>query len=80
MAIGSGVVIALGAFATITKAILSSGLMRQPEAALHVPTVREIGKGLMADYVIPLELVALLLTAALIGAAVIAMQERRGAQ
>jgi len=80
MTVGSGVVIALGAFVTITKAILSSGLMRQPEGALRVPTVQQIGKGLMADYVVPLELVALLLTAALIGAAVIAMQERRRAE
>jgi NADH-quinone oxidoreductase subunit J len=80
MTIGSGVVIALGAFVTITKSILSSGLMRQPETALHVPTVQEIGKGLMADYVVPLELVALLLTAALIGATVIAIQERRRAE
>ena len=36
-------------------------------------TVKNIGARLMTDYVLPLEVVALLLTAALIGAVIIAM-------
>ena len=37
--------------------------------------VKRIGEKLMTDYVLPLEVVALLLTAALIGAVIIAMHE-----
>ena len=37
--------------------------------------VKSIGERLMRDYVLPLEVVALLLTAALIGAVIIAMRE-----
>jgi len=40
------------------------------------PGVREIGNQLMTKYVLPLEVIGLLLTAALIGAAIIAMQEK----
>ena len=41
------------------------------------PTVKSIGDKLMTDYVLPLEVVGLLLTAAMIGAVIIAMQERK---
>ena len=40
------------------------------------PTVKKIGDKLMTDYVVPLEVVGLLLTAAMIGAVIIAMQEK----
>ena len=43
-----------------------------PVAAL---TVRQIGQALMTDYVWPLQCVGLLLTAALIGALVLVMEE-----
>jgi NADH-quinone oxidoreductase subunit J len=36
----------------------------------------EIGQALVGNYVLPLEIVALVLTAALIGAVVIAMHEK----
>jgi NADH-quinone oxidoreductase subunit J len=42
------------------------------------PTVKAIGDKLMIDYVLPLEVVGLLLTAAMIGAVIIAMQEKPG--
>jgi NADH-quinone oxidoreductase subunit J len=38
--------------------------------------VRNIGAALMTEYVLPLEILALLLTAATIGAVIIALQER----
>jgi NADH-quinone oxidoreductase subunit J len=52
------------------------------ELPLHMvtnpkPTVKAIGDKLMTDYVLPLEVVGLLLTAAMIGAVIIAMQEKR---
>lgn len=50
-------------------------------AATPVPAapVREIGNRLMHEYVLPLEVMGLLLTAALLGAVIIALQERRDA-
>jgi NADH-quinone oxidoreductase subunit J len=39
--------------------------------------VQPIGDALMHKYVLPLEIMGLLLTAALIGAVVLAMQEKR---
>ena len=39
--------------------------------------VQRLGEKLMKDYVLPLEAVALLLTAALIGAVIIAVQEKQ---
>jgi len=44
------------------------------------PTVKAIGNKLMTDYVLPLEVVGLLLTAAMIGAVIIAVQEKKGAK
>jgi NADH-quinone oxidoreductase subunit J len=43
-------------------------------------TVMDIGNALMGRYVLPLEIVALLLTAALIGAVIVAMHEKEGAR
>ena len=39
-------------------------------------TVLQIGQALMGRYVLPLEIVALLLTAATIGAVIVAMHEK----
>ncbi len=55
----------------ITKSFVSQREMPpQPEA-----TVKQIGNALMTRFVLPLEVVGLLLTAALIGAVIIAMKE-----
>ena len=73
----SGVVVALAVFAGLLWAILkTSGYSRmaQPGAAL---SVRQIGRALMTDYVWPLQCVGLVLTAALIGALVLVMEEKR---
>jgi NADH-quinone oxidoreductase subunit J len=40
-------------------------------------TVRQIGDALMTKYILPLEVTGLLLTAALIGAVIIAMRETK---
>ncbi len=73
-AIGVGVAVAV--FALLGSVILSSraltrGILPPPE-----PTVRQIGEQLMGKYVLPLEVVGLLLTAALIGAVIVAMREK----
>jgi NADH-quinone oxidoreductase subunit J len=43
-------------------------------------TVQEIGIALIGRYVLPLEIVAVLLTAALIGAVIVAMHDKEGAK
>ena len=50
------------------------------ETAVPAVTVLQIGNALMGRYVLPLEIVALLLTAALIGAVIVAMHEKEGAK
>ena len=72
-----GVVIALAVFAGLLWAIMKASelsVAAQPMAAL---TVGQIGAGLMSDYVWPLQCVGLLLTAALVGALVLVMEEKR---
>jgi NADH-quinone oxidoreductase subunit J len=44
--------------------------------AVPAVTVRDIGNALVGRYVLPLEIVALLLTAATIGAVIVAMHEK----
>ena len=73
----SGVLIALAVFAGLMWAIL-----RTPSLSIVPPhvlalTVKQIGQALMTSYVWPLQCVGLLLTAALIGALVLVMEERR---
>jgi NADH-quinone oxidoreductase subunit J len=41
-------------------------------------SVRQIGDQLMTKFILPLEVIGLLLTAALIGAVIIAMREKEG--
>jgi NADH-quinone oxidoreductase subunit J len=71
-----GFVVAVAAFGVLIKAIGSSGVLAA-NADRPAVSVKLIGRELMEKYVLPLEIVALLLTAALVGAAVIALQERR---
>jgi NADH:ubiquinone oxidoreductase subunit 6 (subunit J) len=72
-----GVVVAIAVFASLVWAIL-----RTPTPATAVPpiealTVKRIGEMLMTDYVWPLQCVGILLTAALIGALILVMEEKR---
>ena len=76
-AAGWGIGLAAAAFLTLAGAVVSSMAARRvapPEPAL---SVHAIGEKLMNEYVLPLEVIGLLLTAAMIGAVVIALQERR---
>src|SRR4051795_3256376 len=76
----TGILVALIAFATLAGVIRSSRVLERPEAPMPDISVKDIGSKLMGDYVLPLEIMGLLLTAALIGAAVIAMHEKTGPQ
>lgn len=78
--VGAGVAILV--FATLTGVIVSSSAFDKVVAfnsgtAIEKSTVQSIGTQLMTKYVLPFEVVGLLLTAALIGAVIIAMKEDR---
>jgi NADH-quinone oxidoreductase subunit J len=76
----AGLVIAAGVFAILGWAVLHSTHVLPHETAKPAVTVMDIGNALMGRYVLPLEIVALLLTAALIGAVIVAMHEKEGAR
>jgi NADH:ubiquinone oxidoreductase subunit 6 (subunit J) len=72
-----GLAIAAAVFAVLAWAVLQS----EPAFPLWSPApaviVHDIGAALMSRYVLPLEIVALLLTSALIGAVIVAMHEKK---
>ncbi len=70
-----GLIVALLVAGTLSFSILNSTSLARPAPAAEVST-KQIGEQLMTRYLLPLEVVALLLTAAMIGAVIIAMQER----
>ena len=74
----TGLVAAAGVFAVLGWAVLHSTSVLPHETAKPAVTVMDIGNALMGRYVLPLEIVALLLTAALIGAVIVAMHEKAG--
>jgi NADH-quinone oxidoreductase subunit J len=71
-----GLVIAAAVFAVLGWAVIQSMPYLANQAAPPVVTVGEIGNALMSRYVLPLEIVALLLTAAMVGAVIVAMHEK----
>ena len=73
----TGSLIAALVFAVLAWAIHSSGLSSRIAPPQFDAAVHPIGDALMHKYVLPLEIMGLLLTAALIGAVVLAMQEKR---
>ena len=70
------VVVAAGVFAVLGWAVLRSVRALPPQSALPAVTVRDIGNALVGRYVLPLEIVALLLTAATVGAVIVALHEK----
>ena len=73
----SGAVVALAVFAGLVWAILGTSGLGITASAVEPLTVRRIGEVLMTDYVWPLQCIGLVLTAALLGALVLVMEEKR---
>jgi NADH-quinone oxidoreductase subunit J len=71
-----GLAIAAGIFAVLGWAVIASSKALPSETAAPAVTVHDIGVALMGRYVLPLEIVALLLTAATIGAVIVALHEK----
>ena len=72
-----GVVIALAVFGGLVWSVLKTQSLPTVPPHIRALTVRRIGEALMTSYVWPLQCVGLLLTAALIGALVLVMEEKR---
>ena len=81
---GHGVSPYLGAGLVLLGAVLAGILINAvfatrlflAEAPAPTPSVRELGIALMTSHIIPLEVIGLLLTVALLGAVVLALPER----
>lgn len=72
----SGFVIALTVFGALLWAILHTPTVASTAPPLDALTVKRIGEVLMTDYVWPLQCVGVMLTAALLGALVLVMEEK----
>lgn len=72
-----GVIVAIAVFGGLLWAILHTPSVGITAAQISPLTVKQIGEVLMTNYVWPLQCVGLLLTAALIGALVLVMEEKR---
>ena len=75
-----GLVIAAAVFTVLAWAVLESHASLPQEQAEPQITVAQIGNALMGRYVLPLEVVAVLLTASMIGAVIVAMHEKGSAK
>jgi len=73
----AGLTIAAAVFALLTWAVMKSLPMSAAIPAAPAANVQSIGIALMSSYALPLEIVAVLLTVALIGAVIVAMPESR---
>ena len=69
--------VALVVFAGLLWTILKTSSVSVTAPAIEALTIKRIGEVLMTNYVWPLQCIGLLLTAALIGALVLVMEERR---
>ena len=76
----AGLVIAAAVFATLGWSIIAGARALPNQSATPSVNVHGIGAALVGRYVLPLEIVALLLTAATIGAVIVAMHEKEGPQ
>ena len=70
-----GAVIAVAVFVSLGSVVLKSKGLTHQLPPTPGATVGQIGDQLMTRYILPLEVVGLLLTAAMIGAVIIAMKE-----
>ena len=73
----TGIAVAIGVFGVLAWAVAKSFLNTNEIPAAPEATVKQIGNALMTRFVLPLEVIGLLLTAALIGAVIIAMREQK---
>jgi len=71
----AGIAVTVMVFTTLGWAILHSSALTKQIPAAPVATVKNVGDKLMTTFVLPLEIIGLVLTAAMIGAVIIALKE-----
>ena len=71
----TGLAVAVVVFGVLAWTIVKSAASRREPAQTADVTVKQIGDALMTKFVLPLEVIGLLLTVALIGAVIIAMRD-----
>jgi NADH-quinone oxidoreductase subunit J len=71
----TGLMVAMAVFGILAWAVLHSFAVHLGGAPAPQTTIRQLGTALMGGYVLPLEVIGLMLTAALIGAVIVAMKE-----
>jgi NADH-quinone oxidoreductase subunit J len=76
----AGLAIGAAVFSVLSWAVLRATPWLPKATPAPAVTVNQIGEALMGRYVLPLEIVAILLTAALVGAVIVAMHEKEGAK
>jgi len=81
----TGGVVAVAVTGSIIVALFRESLLRNGQSLVErtvspAPdaTVKSIGEALMTPYVVPFEVVSILLTAALVGAIVLALEQKKG--
>src|SRR6202161_3624035 len=67
--------VGMAIFPILAWAVLHSFAIHSAGAPAPQATIRQLGTALMGGYVLPLEVIGLMLTAALIGAVIVAMKE-----
>jgi NADH-quinone oxidoreductase subunit J len=72
----AGVTVGLAVFAVLGGIILSSRVVTSDRPPAPAAAVSQIGNQLMTKYILPLEVLGLLLTVALLGAVMVAMHEK----
>jgi NADH-quinone oxidoreductase subunit J len=72
-----GALVAVAVFGGLIWTILKTSSVSVAAPAIQALSIKRIGEVLMTNYVWPLQCVGLLLTAALIGALVLVMEEKR---
>ena len=70
-----GIAVSAVVFTMLGWTVLTTSALPKETSAVPVATVKNIGDALMNKYVLPLEIIGLLLTAAMIGAVIIALKE-----
>ncbi len=73
----AGIAVAFAVFGGLLWAILRTSSVSIAALPTEALTVKRIGEILMTDYVWPLQCIGLVLTAALIGALILVMEEKR---
>src|SRR2546422_4605337 len=73
----ASVVVALAVFGGLLWSIFKTPALAMVAPKIEPLTVKRIGETLMTDYIWPLQCVGLVLTAALIGALILVMEEKR---